>query len=74
MVAAESAGEFAVNGSLAATLASMPWSAASTPGSRYAEILLRIRAMAGKAADVRVVATREVTPRVLDAGQHRVPR
>jgi hypothetical protein len=74
MVAAESAGEFAVNGSLAATLASMQWSGASAPGSRYAEILLRIRAMAGTAADVRVVATREVTPRVLDAGQHQVPR
>ena len=60
MVAAESAGEFAVNGSLSATLAG---GAPAASRNRYAEILIRVRALAGTAANMEVVATRDVPPR-----------
>lgn len=70
MVAAESAGEFAMNGSLTAALESVP---RSSGGNHYAEILIRVRALAGTAADVEVVAKRQVTPRnpgVLPSSTH----
>jgi hypothetical protein len=60
MVAAEASGEFALDGSLSARLASMP---AGPSGNRYAEILIRVRAIAGTAANIEVVATRQVAPR-----------
>jgi hypothetical protein len=51
MVAAESAGEFAINGSLGAAV-----------GDRYGEILIRVRALAGTASNIEVVAKREIAP------------
>lgn len=53
MVAAEAAGEFAINGSLAAQLAP-----ALTAARRQAEILIRVRAIAGAAHNMEVVAER----------------
>ena len=53
MVAAESAGEFALNGSLSARLA--PVLSARKP---QAEILIRVRAIAGTASNIEVVAER----------------
>ncbi len=52
MVAAESAGEFAINGSLSAAV-----------GHGYGETLIRVRALAGTAANIEVVAKRELAPR-----------
>ena len=50
MVAAEAAGEFAMNGSLSAKLAS----------NRFGEILIRVRAIAGTVASIEVAATRPI--------------
>lgn len=68
MVATEAAGEFAMNGSLAAALASMPGGGRSAAEPRFAEILIRVRALAGTAAHVEVVATREIKPLIRVAG------
>lgn len=50
MVAAEAAGEFAMNGSLSSKLAS----------NRFGEILIRVRAIAGTVASIEVAATRPI--------------
>jgi len=58
MVAAEAAGQFALDGSLSANLAG------STPGgSGYLEILIRVRAVGGTAAQSEVVAVRPIGSR-----------
>jgi hypothetical protein len=53
MVAAEAAGEFAINGSLSTRLASLP-----AGRNRQTEILIRVRAIAGTVAKIEVVAER----------------
>ncbi|HUK17779.1 MAG TPA: hypothetical protein VLW65_15250 [Bryobacteraceae bacterium] len=53
MLAAEAAGEFAINGSLSTRLASV-----TASRSRQAEILIRVRAIAGTVAKIEVVAER----------------
>ncbi|HKE24719.1 MAG TPA: hypothetical protein VKB88_20300 [Bryobacteraceae bacterium] len=53
MVAAEAAGEFAINGSLSARLASV-----LSTTKKQAEILIRVRAIAGAAHNIEVVAER----------------
>ena len=63
MAGAESAGEFALNGSLSASLASMSGAASGNP---FAEILIRVRVLGGTATSMRVVTTREVGSRSLD--------
>jgi hypothetical protein len=60
MVAAETAGEFAMNGALTAALAQMHRAGGAGSGKLYAEILIRVRALAGTAASTQVVATRQV--------------
>jgi hypothetical protein len=54
MVAAEAAGEFALNGSLSAALAEAK--------GRAVEILISVRAVGGTASNVQVVAVRQITP------------
>ena len=57
MVAAETAGDFAMNGSLAAALA-LPPGAVQSPNLR-SEVLIRIRTVGGAATRTEVVAVRE---------------
>lgn len=60
MVAAEAAGDFAMGGSLSATLAG---ATADAKGSGFVEILIRVRAIGGTAAHCEVAAIRPVDPR-----------
>lgn len=63
MVAAEAAGEFAINGSLSSTLETAD---AGAPRNPYMEILIRVRTIGGTAAHAEVVDMRPITPRSTD--------
>jgi hypothetical protein len=67
MVAAESAGEFAMNGSLSRALSNMRRNPAAGSGTFFAELLIRVRVLAGTAEAMDVVATREIAERAPQA-------
>jgi hypothetical protein len=60
MVAAEAAGEFAMNGGLGARLAALSAKGGTASRSSFFEILIRVRAVAGTAANMEVLALREI--------------